>query len=552
MKKIFTLLTCALMSIGSAWGADATCTYTQPSTTLDLASGSLSTTLAGISWTPKDVGTLKAGYLLSDDYLELPVLTLACTTSITWGVSENAQSNPDKVDWAASGIFHAYSSFFNDSGKNNVIKSRTTRYVAVKVTSCTAAYVYGENKVSINVYEVGAGDESKKITELTSAGTATTTATEVKSVTGLDPNKTYIVQVAGSTSSNAKAYAMALKRAVKTTTSANAAVSDQSFICHTDNATGISGSGADEVTFSGLGTLTGSNLQSGTVTFTVDGNDYKTMKADKVTYELTSNAGVTIKGVTLYGTSINDNTMTITTGSGATNLANSGETPTQIALTKNGGGNYYFTVSGDTYQALVVLKVTYDKVENVDVTVSAAGYATLYYGKNLTVPTGVTAYKAAISGSNIELTDIGDLIPANTGVILKADAGKYNFITTTADASAVDVSGNILSGTTSATTRAALGGKVFTLGQDNLGVVGLRNYTGTDIRAYCAYSTNDGLSALARAFYPFDEDGDVTGISTIPAPSFQKDDIYYDLNGHRVLYPKKGLYIVNGKKVILK
>ena len=31
-----------------------------------------------------------------------------------------------------------------------------------------------------------------------------------------------------------------------------------------------------------------------------------------------------------------------------------------------------------------------------------------------------------------------------------------------------------------------------------------------------------------------------------------EDNIYYDLQGRRVLYPQKGIYIVNGKKVILK
>ena len=29
-------------------------------------------------------------------------------------------------------------------------------------------------------------------------------------------------------------------------------------------------------------------------------------------------------------------------------------------------------------------------------------------------------------------------------------------------------------------------------------------------------------------------------------------EVYYNLQGQRVLYPTKGLYIVNGKKVIIK
>jgi hypothetical protein len=32
----------------------------------------------------------------------------------------------------------------------------------------------------------------------------------------------------------------------------------------------------------------------------------------------------------------------------------------------------------------------------------------------------------------------------------------------------------------------------------------------------------------------------------------RNDNIYYDLSGRRVLYPRKGLYIVNGKKVVIK
>ena len=45
-------------------------------------------------------------------------------------------------------------------------------------------------------------------------------------------------------------------------------------------------------------------------------------------------------------------------------------------------------------------------------------------------------------------------------------------------------------------------------------------------------------------------DGDVTAIKNIKVGT--EDNIYYDLQGRRVLYPTKGLYIVNGKKVIIK
>lgn len=52
----------------------------------------------------------------------------------------------------------------------------------------------------------------------------------------------------------------------------------------------------------------------------------------------------------------------------------------------------------------------------------------------------------------------------------------------------------------------------------------------------------------AREFLSID--GDATAIKNIKVGT--EDNIYYDLNGRRVLYPTKGLYIVNGRKVVIK
>lgn len=45
---------------------------------------------------------------------------------------------------------------------------------------------------------------------------------------------------------------------------------------------------------------------------------------------------------------------------------------------------------------------------------------------------------------------------------------------------------------------------------------------------------------------------DVTGIKDIEANGNNKQDVYYDLSGRRLSVPKKGLNIINGKKVIVK
>ena len=64
------------------------------------------------------------------------------------------------------------------------------------------------------------------------------------------------------------------------------------------------------------------------------------------------------------------------------------------------------------------------------------------------------------------------------------------------------------------------------------------------IAANKAYLTT---AAGAREFFLFDE---ATGIESIDHSPLTIDHSVYDLQGRRVAQPTKGLYIVNGKKVI--
>ncbi len=69
---------------------------------------------------------------------------------------------------------------------------------------------------------------------------------------------------------------------------------------------------------------------------------------------------------------------------------------------------------------------------------------------------------------------------------------------------------------------------------------------------YKAYIDISGIVAAAPGlnFIPF-FDNELSGINTIEA-SKSKANRYFNLNGQRVAQPTKGLYIVNGKKVVLK
>ena len=71
-------------------------------------------------------------------------------------------------------------------------------------------------------------------------------------------------------------------------------------------------------------------------------------------------------------------------------------------------------------------------------------------------------------------------------------------------------------------------------------------------RPFFKNGTYDRTSSSLPAYLTIGTEGISTGIQQIEDVRSKKDNVYYDLNGRCVLYPKKGLYILNGKKVIMK
>jgi len=67
------------------------------------------------------------------------------------------------------------------------------------------------------------------------------------------------------------------------------------------------------------------------------------------------------------------------------------------------------------------------------------------------------------------------------------------------------------------------------------------------MRAY--FKTTNGQAAPLLSL-----DGETTGINEVQYSGFkvQGSEAFYNLNGQRVTHPTKGLYIVNGKKIIIK
>ena len=70
-------------------------------------------------------------------------------------------------------------------------------------------------------------------------------------------------------------------------------------------------------------------------------------------------------------------------------------------------------------------------------------------------------------------------------------------------------------------------------------------------RAYLHFaSTLAPAAAASRMSFVFDDE--TTGINTVKDSQFTVNGEYYNLRGQRVAVPQKGLYIVNGKKVVIK
>lgn len=181
---------------------------------------------------------------------------------------------------------------------------------------------------------------------------------------------------------------------------------------------------------------------------------------------------------------------------------------------------------------------------------SFAGYwATFYFsGANMLAPEGVTVYKATRSDSSLSLTEIYDrIITAGKAVILKKETAGSIILSVAASASAGDYSGNNLQGVDKATAReTASEYKYYTLANGSKGL-GFYRYTGTTLAANKAYIMTVTLNASE---YLFSLDEETTGVNDVRS---KKDDVrgdYYNLNGQKVPNPTKGLYIVNGKKVI--
>ena len=175
-----------------------------------------------------------------------------------------------------------------------------------------------------------------------------------------------------------------------------------------------------------------------------------------------------------------------------------------------------------------------------------------------TVDENTTVYVAQTSAGKINVVSFTGGIPANTPVILHTSSSADSYKMTLTKVAALDLSvpTNILKATTAASTDLSAG--TYRLGYKSTNGVGFYSYSSATAPAGIVYIlksdvTGGGAPGFLDFFIADDntEGGEATGIDAVEKAQ-KEDGVYYNVNGQRVAQPTKGLYIVNGRKVVIK
>ena len=276
----------------------------------------------------------------------------------------------------------------------------------------------------------------------------------------------------------------------------------------------------------------------GTGAYFASATDVVTLPAGKyhIYAQLWGNAGATI--------TFSDGTNDILTGSTAGYLLTVDDEFTiteSKTITVTGG------VNGKVLDLVYIVKI------GEPVTITAAGYATYVpsYDLNFSA-TSIEAYKVKVSEKGKATLTKVDNVPAGTPVLLYKDGGATENIPVMTGAAAV-TDNDLVAGTGAAvaTTDGGYTNMILNNVGGNIGFYFAAGQTVAANRAYLHFAASLAPEASSRMVMVFGEE--TTGISdTTRLNNKEKITNIYNLSGQRVAQPTKGLYIVNGKKVIIK
>ena len=222
-----------------------------------------------------------------------------------------------------------------------------------------------------------------------------------------------------------------------------------------------------------------------------------------------------------------------------------GDNNTVLPLTPGANGQYSFTMP----EGNVTVTLSFTEIVTIEATINGTyGAITFSCEVPVVIPSGITAYYAKqVTNSTVELLPItGGIIPAETGVVLFGDAGTYTF--TEASSAGTAVTDNLLQPVLEDGGYRSNSAHEYVLTWHDHLVFAQTGTTAADLAKRQAYLAWNGAAGSRLRISIV---GEGTGISTIEAESID-DDVIYNLRGQRVEHPTKGIYIIGGKKVVIK
>lgn len=198
---------------------------------------------------------------------------------------------------------------------------------------------------------------------------------------------------------------------------------------------------------------------------------------------------------------------------------------------------------------LILDYIFLEKVTGEDVAVSAVKFATYVPTCNVVAPADVKVYTAKVNEakSAVVLTEVpaGSVIAKGTPVLVGAEAGSYTFEASADEATTV--ADNDLKAATADTK--GDGSTIYALVEQDGKAVFAPLVEGVAVSVGHAYLVLP--EASAARFYSIQFGGETTGINEVNAAA-KADGAYYTLQGVKTSKAAKGIYIHNGKKVVIK
>lgn len=267
----------------------------------------------------------------------------------------------------------------------------------------------------------------------------------------------------------------------------------------------------------------------------------------------------TISGTTYYGFS--NSTTPNTSTNEFLHAIDFGKTKSDPKYPASQKGDY--VVSWNFSSGTDASQWTFEAVDEIGITIGTSGYASVNYDFPVKFPAGVKVYKKALEAATyIKLEEI----PAGSDGCVSLPTGNAAFVASTEGASitleilldepAAIEGGTGVNGTYLATTfDATSAANIYGIAKKDDVVAFYKMQGGTTIKQNKGY-IQSATSSAPRMELTFGE-GATTDIESVLEDNSRRESIdtsvLYDLNGRRVLYPSRGIYVTaSGQRIFLK